>query len=683
MPRSPAFLAPLLLAFWACPSDQVGELSHDLRFTPAEVDLGIVFLDESRELEVRVENRGGGTASLVVDALPPGFEVKPEQLEVPGYSQRSLSLRFEAREEGAIAADLVMDAGRGEARLPLRVRVFASPFEGPDRVDFGVVRIGTAVEEELVIQNLLDEPVVLEHRWGPGGLVASYSFSGGVSIAPGASARLPIRFEPLDEAGEQEATLLLGCEGCPSKEVTLVGFGGEVELAFEPDPLSFEVPPLEVVEHEVRVVNSGQVFTGELSLSVEGAQGFSVEPTRLDSLGPEEWTLVFVSYEAPVDFGSVRAELVLRSDEGKEVGGTSLVANVLGTELDVRAPGAPLVAPVGWEGGPPYDWRLELLNLGTEPAVSIATEIRGPDAGAFRLEPVDDGILMQGEPEAYRLEFRPLRVGAFQASLVFRGGGSEAVFPLSAEGTRPIAACAELPEIVEVAKPLELRGWDESALGDGRCAWQVVEAPEGSLDRPASESDCATEFNPQLVGDYMLAFDVVDAAGNQDRCTTSFYAHPFDDLWVELYWSRESDVDLYLLNEALGDRGTAADWRSEATCYFANCKGALGSPPWGEPIHRPTLDVDDVSGRGPENIRIEETPLDAAYAIGVHWFHTRGQVRNDATVKVYCRGELQGSATITLEQHKVFYRVGQIVMEGQAGCSVTVDPIPWYGFGVD
>ena len=261
------------------------------------------------------------------------------------------------------------------------------------------------------------------------------------------------------------------------------------------------------------------------------------------------------------------------------------------------------------------------------------------------------------------------------------GDGRERTLPLQAWGNLPLAQCSEVEPLLQVAKPITLRGWDASPHPMSRCSWAVREAPAGFRGDPSSPTACTTEFTPNIVGEYELELTLKDDAGNESKCVQAFEARPFQALWVELHWENPSDVDLYLLNTALGNPNEKGHWQSTASCFFANCRENMKALDWGEgPENRPILDVDDVSGIGPENINIQEAHIDALYAFGVHWFDRKGQASTGATVNVFCNGEKQGSTRVLLNEHKLFYRLGEIQFE-EGGCTVTEEVVAWPGFG--
>ena len=111
---------------------------------------------------------------------------------------------------------------------------------------------------------------------------------------------------------------------------------------------------------------------------------------------------------------------------------------------------------------------------------------------------------------------------------------------------------------------------------------------------------------------------------------------------VQLTWDTDnSDIDLHLVRPG----GT---YESSNDCYYANCQGT--GLEWGASgtAGNPVLDVDDVTGFGPENIFIESGAESGNYRIIVYNFDGTPSTR--ATVKIFLNEvEVQRFTSLTLD----------------------------------
>ena len=140
-----------------------------------------------------------------------------------------------------------------------------------------------------------------------------------------------------------------------------------------------------------------------------------------------------------------------------------------------------------------------------------------------------------------------------------------------------------------------------------------------------------------LLGDYKILLNVTDAEGRKSHneaivnieaavCCT-------DGLYIQLVWDHpNADLDLHLV------QADSELWNSETDCYFDN-----KNPEWGQTGNRdnPLMDIDDVSGYGPENIRIA-VPSPGKYNIFTHYFsaNTFNQENEElkAFLSIYIKG---------------------------------------------
>lgn len=285
--------------------------------------------------------------------------------------------------------------------------------------------------------------------------------------------------------------------------------------------------------------------------------------------------------------------------------------------------------------------------------------------------------------------------------------------------TPPVLSC---PASVSapVLEPVTLTA---SASDDGSVAfrrWSLVSAPLGASVTLANAASDEVSFTPLLAGSYLLRYLAADDEGQLSACLVPLEVTTDDVFRVELVWNVDvalgdpTDLDLHLLHPL------ASRWFDPALdCHFENCRnhalswqeaapplvdagafdaggldagafdagaldagdldggtvdgGALdagtadGGPPFAGPDPSPSLDIDDVDGRGPENINIAAPELGAPYRVGVHYFADDGYGAATAYVNVFCHGQLAatfGPATLrtaaTPDEHD-FWKVADVV----------------------
>lgn len=174
--------------------------------------------------------------------------------------------------------------------------------------------------------------------------------------------------------------------------------------------------------------------------------------------------------------------------------------------------------------------------------------------------------------------------------------------------------------------------YDPSGYDPLTYEWSIVEVPSGSASSELVNGTTDTTYlQTDIAGDYEVQLKVTNSIGLQSApasCVTS--AIPSELLHVELLWDTGgADMDLHLLDSA-GVFFTDPD----------DCNWCNQSPDWGEAgveTDDPTLDIDDRSGYGPENINID-FPADDTYDVYVHYFEDGGDNAVVATVRIYLDG---------------------------------------------
>jgi hypothetical protein len=316
-----------------------------------------------------------------------------------------------------------------------------------------------------------------------------------------------------------------------------------------------------------------------------------------------------------------------------DFGNTALGASARATISLMNVGGAPVVVDDVYTDGAPFEAWLDLalpLTLDAGDSVDVTVEFTPTDAGSVSGEiwAVHDGPT----------------------------GADMGVLQGSAAASGPVAVCYASPDETEPLREITWVGsdsYDPDGLGITAHVWTLVTQPTGSTAAisPAGGSD--RDFTPDLAGTYQAELVVTNSAGvDSDPCTADLEVIPGEDLWIEMYWTlSKDDMDLHLVRDA-------GSLRSDNDCYYANCVpsgGGFGSGglDWGvrgSDIDDPSLDLDDITNTGPENINVSE-PEETDFAIYVHDYTGSNGMSGDpsgsnsVTVKVYMGGALEWEAT--------------------------------------
>jgi hypothetical protein len=220
--------------------------------------------------------------------------------------------------------------------------------------------------------------------------------------------------------------------------------------------------------------------------------------------------------------------------------------------------------------------------------------------------------------------------------------------PEPPEPQLPIAECEVSPNPVsppfETADFQGVHSHDPSGLDITAYQWTLVRKPAGSAaTMPNGTGPNREGFMPDLAGDYVAELVVMNEDSVlSEPCQVTLQAIPAESLWVELYWANGGDdMDLHLVRNG-------GDLNSNNDCHYNNCTGPY--PNWGAngaSIDDPALDLDDIAGRGPENVNIGE-PNDSTYRVAVKDYKFSGQQfqgANPTTVNVYVDGALAWTET--------------------------------------
>jgi hypothetical protein len=295
---------------------------------------------------------------------------------------------------------------------------------------------------------------------------------------------------------------------------------------------------------------------------------------------------------------------------------------------------------------------VNLSNLGDGDLYIASTMQSG--AGSFSLYRDPEGdTLTPASGQTLIIEYTPtVATGDYGVLSLVSNDPDETTIDLLMFGNCEEGDCEyEYPVAIiegpEESEPLETFALDGSGSYDPRgqeleYAWNLIGWPTGSGGHISSAVDDFTELYVDLAGEYQVQLVVV----NEDGVASAPAKHkvdvlPSDSVHVEMFWdSPNSDLDLHLAQEGQPIFLTPTD------CNYCNV-----NPEWGvEGVSSddPSLDLDDVTGYGPENININ-APADGNYDMHVHYFRDNGAGAVVATVRVYLEGAVAYEVSEVME----------------------------------
>ncbi|MFO0630156.1 MAG: MopE-related protein [Polyangiales bacterium] len=151
--------------------------------------------------------------------------------------------------------------------------------------------------------------------------------------------------------------------------------------------------------------------------------------------------------------------------------------------------------------------------------------------------------------------------------------------------------------------------------------WDIVSGPTGGPSvvgwSPTTRNAVTENITPIIVGVYRVQITGVDGYGSPLSCAFNLTAQT-RGLRVQLTWDGAGDLDVHLHNS------NNTPWYTADDTYY----GRMSSP-WGA-----TLDVDNVTANGPENIRMNSPAVGSTYTVAVH--HYANGAGRRATIQIFC-----------------------------------------------
>ncbi len=325
----------------------------------------------------------------------------------------------------------------------------------------------------------------------------------------------------------------------------------------------------------------------------------------------------------------------------------------------------------------------EIVVGNAGPGILHTGDVTLSDETNFTLESssVVDQTFDPSQSGSMTLSFNPQQQGNLEAEiLVYSDDPDES--PLSIPlvgvgnaaglGKNPTAICG--PDIISAPFATEQLDGSASVVQPLDYQW-VLTAPTGSTAILNSYVIATPSITLDLAGTYVGVLTVTNSDGDSDSCSQNIEAIPNENFRIEMYWANASDdMDLHLLRPTA--QWTGGGPRSEDDCYYSNCAGGgisipgfpgFSPPDWGATgvsTDDPTLDLDDISGIGPENINIV-APAVGTYAgdyiVFVHDYPGSSYTPpNDVTVNIYLNGVLAQTFTFQIAGEDSDYYVAKI-----------------------
>lgn len=423
------------------------------------------------------------------------------------------------------------------------------------------------------------------------------------------------------------------------------------------------------------IKNPTRVTLNIESITIEGAPSFTLQgemPTFIDTT---EGSVVTVQYAPEVE-AAEDARLIIISDAENLLPGSNVVIELiaagknLGGPIITVEPGQCDFGEVGV--GQTGTCSLSIGNAGNMELSVTDVSFSADTASVFipGVFPVPS-FVGPGTSRTISLTGVPTSAALFTGTLLIASNDPARPLvevPLVLQGAQSPTAIARVKSINGIAnsasnpavEPLDnvVISGDQSVDSSGVTGnivsyqWTFVSKPSDSSVQLSDPNSMDTGFffnngstvdGLDVAGTFEISLTVTDVNGttSSNNAVVVLNAVPTEGLHIQLTWSASSnDMDLHL------GRGSNPDWCAIDDCYYANCQpgGFFSSnkPDWdgggyGPGPGDPTLDIDDLSGFGPENTNIQ-TALNGSYIVGVDAFSISQPT--DVSVKIFVGGSL-------------------------------------------
>jgi hypothetical protein len=315
-----------------------------------------------------------------------------------------------------------------------------------------------------------------------------------------------------------------------------------------------------------------------------------------------------------------------------------------------------------------------------------------PPSGDVPLPGCPDGVSgCVGNSFTLRLAFAPDALGTYASKISIVTSdpdetsvelpiiGSGVVGPTCVAGIKSVNGITEPPFNVEPLDDVTLTTEDSTGATPDvsivSTRWEVTQRGPGSTVIASDPTGTDTGFlfanrrGVDVAGKFEACAVVTDSLGTESNntCCVDFEAIPSQALLVQATWANpDGDMDLHVtkrddgvfcLNGLGGGAGDVdAPFETgcgDLDCYYGSCRSTNpDSPEWdgeaGRTAGDPSLDIDDLTGFGPENTNVD-LPAPGAYGFGVDTYSSFGGPYL-VTIRLFLFGRLSGEWTSELEE---------------------------------
>ncbi len=523
----------------------------EIEVTPEVLEFGAVFLGESSELVLTIDNPGDVALSVsdvqVSDGGDVGFALSEPfagPLEVASGDEFDVTVTFTPAAEGEVNGAVVI-LSDAEVNPQVTVNLSGSGSNvpmptitvTPGQVDLGDVDVGSEDTAEVQIENTGDADLTVEDILIAEGAAAGFSVTGvpadPLVLAPGEVLSVNVVFVP-DTAGPATGLLSVLSDAANGAEqlVSLQGTGIDPAApGIEVDPLSLAfggVPVGGDATLSFTIGNPGDAVL-EVTLSL-ASEVFTLENVPSEVAAGDEAT-VTVRF-SPMAVGEVTGSVQITSNAQADAIMVALSGTGDGVpELSV----SPLSIDFGdVVVGDDATQGVEVSNTGTGPLQVDAADLTG-DAAFTLSTALGDGLLNAGEALTLEVVYSPSQEGESTGSLAITGGGATQTVDLTGTGVPAPEALIEVTPGAIGFGDVEIGGTVEEDLtieNTGDAVLSITEialtgdsnedfelqggVTEATEVEPGGQLVVTVRFTPTSVGDATGGVSIVSNAANDD-----------------------------------------------------------------------------------------------------------------------------------------------------------------------